>query len=761
MAQKSENETKLAKVEAAEISDAEACEAGDKIACVKGYLNQRYADKHPFFKWFRRLFMVFLILPLLIFLGFWGAMHFVDFNQYKPAIEKEFFDRTGQKLEISGDVKVSVIPFVLSIHELNIKNPEGFAAKDDLAQIQAVEMELSLWDLFIHRHLSIKGLEVERPVINLITNAQGKTNWHYFQKIAGLEMKSIRQDYRNVAYISEANAKLLHVVDVPSVQKTTHRWQLKTLISQNAKINWIDERAKKSYRLRDFDVMAFDVQPDHLINLIAEFDYASGQSPAKFHVKLTQKLKISADLSDWQFSDWQGNVVMRLPRDMKVPLVQMETSGKLLAWNQMTKQLSVRDATLSSLESFIKLNMTGNYGDSPYMKGQLTSKNIQLKKWLRHAGIALPDFVDKNALTKLSLSLDWEQTPEQLMVDNLDMNLDGSQIKGKLFTRVQAGNNVPELHFDLAVKDLNLEAYRAYKDKPSKAVEKKATDVPADKAASTSTEQQSAQSPTKETFLPIGLPVKTLKKLHAEGQLTFKNFQSWGLKFDQGNLTLLADKGRIDIAPLDADMYQGHLSSKLMINVDSKTPSYEWSGKMEQVALKPFLTDGWHYSDLSGDFNTWFDFQTQGVNAYLLRQNMNGHLETRVTSGSVTGFDLNKLLAGEGSKPADKTQFDKLTFEGEIKKGTLDFKKCNLNSERFSSICVGQLNLPKGQIGAKLFTTYQKPPGNLSSLKGIEVPVVLKGPLNQIQWSVDMKRLLNSPANQQKLLNGLQQLFAK
>lgn len=711
---------------------------------------ERYADKHPFFKWFRRAFMFLLILPLFIFLGFWGAMQFIDFNQYKPAIEKEFFDKTGQQLKIDGSIAVSVIPFVLSVKQVKIKNPEGFEGKPDLAEIKAVEMELSLWDLFIHRRMEVKGLEVEHPTINLITNTKGQTNWQFFQKIADIGMASIHQKFRPVAYIQPTSNNGKDVVS----ESQNNNWQLKTLIVQHAQINAVNDKAHRSYRLKGFDLMAFDVMPNRLVNFITEFDYSNGQNPAKFHVKLTQKFKINRDLSEWQFSDWQGSISMRLPRNMKVPMVQMETSGKLLAWNQITKQLSVRDATLSSLESYIKLNLTGNYGNLPYVKGSLASKNIHLKKWLRHAGIAIPNFVDKNALSQLSLSLDWEQTPEQLMIDKLDMKLDGSEIKGKLFSQTQPDGKIPDLHFDLDVNNLNLKTYVAYKPVQSKAKKASISEKP-------SSSKPATTAPVKETFLPVGVPVRTLQELHAEGQVRLQNFQSWGLKFDQAMLTLSAEKGQINLAPLDADLYQGHLSSKLSINVNDKTPVYQWSGKMEQIALKPFLTDGWQYSDLSGELNTWFDFKTEGVNSYLLRQNLNGHIETRATSGSVRGVDLNKLLEGKASGSKDETSYKKLSFEAQIRQGMLKFKKCNLSSERFSSICVGQLNLAQGSIAAKLFTTYQNPPENLSSLKGIEVPVSLKGQLNQVGWSVDMKRLLNSPVNQQKLLNGLQQLLTK
>lgn len=722
-------------------------------------------EKHPFFKWFRRLFLVFLVLPLLVLLGFWGAMQVIDFNRYKPTIEKAFFDRNGQHLNIEGSVGVTAFPFVLSITQASVKNPEGFESDKELARFQAIEVELSLWDLFLHRQLVIKGLEIERPVLNLLTDQDGRNNWQGLQKLASSSVQDFRRLFGNTIRPHDvswpAPQSAVYQADRPLKFQVAERsqklplfgdeWQFKTLILQDAKINWLDESSHQSYRIKDFDVMAFDVMPNQPFNLVTEFDYASGQNPTKIHIKLAQKLKVNASLTDWQLSDWQGNVVMRLPKKLKLPVVRMETSGKLLAWDQQSKQLSLRTARLSSLDSYIQLNLTGNYGTSPYLKGQLSSKDIQLTKWLRHAGIVLPDFVNQQALSKLSVNLNWEKTPKSLMIDQLDMTLDGAQLTGKLLSQLQA-SGAPSLRFDLALNHLDLNKYQAYK--PSTGNQDPGVIEP-------TVNSETHKDVKQETYLPVGVPIKLLRALQAEGQLKLNDVKLWGLKLDRADITALSDKGRIDLAPLDADLYQGHLSSKLRVDVNGKTPQYHWSGKLQKLAIKPFLSDGWHYTKLSGSLNSWFDLHTEGVNSYLLRQNMQGHLETRVSDGAFVGLDVNRLLAGQASGEQDSTRFKQMRFESGIGKGQMTFEKCNLISERFSSICVGRVDLPKASIAAKLFTTYQKPPASLVALKGMEVPIRLKGKLDKIQWSVDTKGLLNSSANQKKLLQGLQQLLAQ
>ena len=162
----------------------------------------------------------------------------------------------------------------------------------------------------------------------------------------------------------------------------------------------------------------------------------------------------------------------------------------------------------------------------------------------------------------------------------------------------------------------------------------------------------------------------------------------------------------------------------------------------------------------TAQYSGGFDLQTRGVNSYLLRQNMNGRITAKVADGAFVGMDLNKLLAGQKTQPQDATQFSQLSLTGNIQKGILKTKDFKVKSRRFSVTGAGgSLELTSTLLDSTLYTVYQNPPKSLRSLKGMKVPVYLKGPLDQLKWSVDMKALLNNPDNQQKLLQGLQQLF--
>ena len=103
-------------------------------------------------KWTKRASLILAIIPILIFLGFAGAVSLIDFNQYKPQIEKEVSKLTNRDFRIEGEVKVSVLPFMFHLSNMTLKNPDGFES-DNLMTMKEAQIELSLKKLFLDSNL--------------------------------------------------------------------------------------------------------------------------------------------------------------------------------------------------------------------------------------------------------------------------------------------------------------------------------------------------------------------------------------------------------------------------------------------------------------------------------------------------------------------------------------------------------------------------------------------------------------------------------
>lgn len=706
---------------------------------------RREKPSHPVVKWSSRIVMVLAIIPIILVLAFIGAVNFMDYNQYKPQIESEFQQRTGYELKINGPIDVSIWPFALEAKQVELKNTSAFTLPN-LAQINSIQVELSLWDFFVNRHLELLGVELEKPHLFLETNAAGQNNWHRLQQqLALTEQPSQQPALRKVAY---------QVVAAP-VAASKLNWHLDSFVLQNAIIEWQNDQTKTHLMMEDFDFMAFDITPNQPFKALTNFKYQSSEIKSRFHFNVTSMLTLNNDLTHWRLSDWTGNVRLVLPKEMQIPEVRIEMLGSLLELNFDQKTFHVEQAHFRSLKGNLETSMSGDYGETPETQGSLKATHINLRKWFRHSGVNYPNFVDKMVLKDVSSQFNWSQTAEGVSVENLVLQLDQSKITGNVWQNQQADN--PQYRFDLAVSELNLDQYKAYADSnmSKNAAQKVEKSVP---VPAKTNQKNSKKAPT-DTYLPVGLPISTLRDLQAEGHLRIAKLKAWQMQLQDFELNLSAKKGQLQLAPLDAKLYQGSLQSKLLIDVTGKTPRYEWSGKMENVQLATFLADGWDYDLLEGRYNGTFNFETLGVNSFLLKQNLQGSFNADVKQGRFNGMDLNKLLAGQKTSAKDSTVFSQLSMSGQVQSGVMTLRHMNVDSKRFSAIGTGKLNLPTAQLNAVLHTTYHQPPRKLKSLKGVEVPVHLKGPLGSVQWSVDMKNLLSNPANQQKLLDSLQQFL--
>jgi len=104
--------------------------------------------------------------------------NFIDANRYKPDIEKFVLEATGRTLSLSGDIQLSLFPWVgVSLSDLRLGNPPAFAEKNFLT-LKSFDARVKLWPLLS------KQVEMDRWVINeprlvLVTNKDGISNWNF------------------------------------------------------------------------------------------------------------------------------------------------------------------------------------------------------------------------------------------------------------------------------------------------------------------------------------------------------------------------------------------------------------------------------------------------------------------------------------------------------------------------------------------------------------------------------------------------------
>jgi AsmA protein len=106
---------------------------------------------------------------------------FVNPNDYRGRIEQAVQHSTGRALQLSGDLKLSVFPWLaLELGKASLGNPPGFDG-EAFATLRHVAFRVRLLPL-LSKRLEMGRIEIDGLDLRLQKNAAGKGNWEGFGK---------------------------------------------------------------------------------------------------------------------------------------------------------------------------------------------------------------------------------------------------------------------------------------------------------------------------------------------------------------------------------------------------------------------------------------------------------------------------------------------------------------------------------------------------------------------------------------------------
>jgi Uncharacterized protein involved in outer membrane biogenesis len=112
----------------------------------------------------------------LIVLGLVLVLIFVDPNDFRDRIEQVVEDKTGRELTLTGDIKLSVFPWVaLELGPASLGDAPGFG-DEPFASIQEARVGVRLMPL-LRGKLEVGEVRLVGARVRLITDEQGRDNW--------------------------------------------------------------------------------------------------------------------------------------------------------------------------------------------------------------------------------------------------------------------------------------------------------------------------------------------------------------------------------------------------------------------------------------------------------------------------------------------------------------------------------------------------------------------------------------------------------
>src|ERR1700753_1572107 len=652
-------------------------------------------------------FFSFLAVGLVALLGVALTIVWltVDPNTFKPRIAAAVKQSTGRELKLSGDIKLSVFPWVsLELGSASLGNPPGFGDEPFLS-IEHASVRVKLLPL-LRKRLEVAKLEVDGLDIRLRKNAHGKATGH-----------------------------LADSPEAPPKADADHTPAMPLESIANIRV----KAGKVSYdgiSVANINFETGSLSGDRHIPVTAAFDL--NRAPSGEQVSLNAKLDLSeGSEGQWQFGNINSSGTMNRPGDGRPAHWELTAPGLTLNLAKQTLALPTFAVPYSSA------HLTGNVRgtkilDDLTLTGSLTLDPLVLREFAPRLGFALPVTRDPKAFTQLSATVNFSYDAKVTALNHLQARLDDTTLQGNF--KLLTGES-DAIQFDLAADQIDLDHYRAPESSAaahdSAAVPKADESAKPLEASGTLTVKTAHVAKVDITDLRVTLTAKD-KVTHLfplEAQLEGGRYS--------GNITWAA-KGAVPVLNVDE-----HVAGVDMARLLATTTEKGRLSGRASINLKASARG----ADVDADLKT-------------LNGNLDANLADGAVEGIDVAYELSlaQALLNKSTQAAvsnsGRTKFDTFKTSMNIANGVAQTQDLTISSQALKVTGQGSANLSTKAVDFKLLASVTTAPARTT-----EIPLKVTGTYASLSVKPDVEAVAKDQIKQklQDVLkkNGLQELFSK
>ncbi|QDL56320.1 AsmA family protein [Rhodoferax aquaticus] len=635
-----------------------------------------------------------------------------DGDKVKAELSRAMLQDKQRTLVIAGKPQLSVWPDVgiaLDGVSLTERNSTAQFMKLDSARVSVALMPL------LSKRVEVRALELNGLQATVVKKKDGTLS------ISDL-LGDTQHDHAYDPAKPDANTPRSPLqVDVASIRMS------------NAQFTWRDEKAGTSTAVSNLSLSTGRVQADtgqktaQVQSLLLSVKGESNKEAFDLALDVP-RLVVAADKSSGEAVKLRAslNGVGR-KADVLLTLSGVEGNAqgfKVGSLNLGLDALSGEATVKGQLSSPVAVNMTAQTVSLPTLTGSLD--------------IAHPAMPMKQLRLPLSGSLS-ANLAQQTANLALNTQVDASKVQSKV--------NVTQfsplaLAFDLGVDQLNIDTYLP--PKPAAA-------GGASGGASGGAASAAASEP---------LDLSALKGPRVGGVLRVGALQVSGLKLSQLNATLKLSGGRLDVAPLSMNLYEGTANGALSVNAAGNAVSLKQT--LAGVRINPLMQDLLHKDLLEGRGNVVLDVQTQGPHVLAMKKALSGSAALSLKDGAVKGINLAQSLrdlksklgqadSTQQAKAGEKTDFSELSASFKIASGVAHNEDLAMKSPFIRLSGAGDIDVGLGQMNylakATVVGSAEGQGGkDVSQLKGLTVPVRVSGPFEQLSYKLEFGSMVSDLA---------------
>jgi len=635
---------------------------------------------------------------------------FFDPNDYRGKIEQIAQEQTGRKLTITGDLKLSVFPWVaLQTGALSLGEAPGFG-DEPFVSIQEARVGARFWPL-LRGEFEVGTLRLVGARIRVITDAQGRNNYDDLGKqgaqstpeapssgptkiptIAGLQIQDAAITLQNLKTNSRQVVREFNL-ESGSLQ-SGKPFDLKT--------NFVfDQDAAMSVKVdvgtavtADFERNVHQLAAPKIDLIISGQGYPKDGVPVQIRAKSLQadvgnKIHTLSGLT--LSTTWKGAGFPEsgVPVSLKADDLNINLATQAL---QLTGLLAeVAGAKLSG--SFTGAEII----DAPKINGPLRLEPVVLREWLPKLGVKLPQARDPAVFAKLSFASKVAITKTSAQLDEVTLQLDDTTAKGMLGIADFAAK---ALRFDLSVDKLDADRYLP---------------PPVEGEAS---QKKTAESSELAPATPI--PVEALRTLNARGQLKVNEAIFSGIQFTKLRLGINARDGKVRLNPSEASMYGGQYRGDIGIDATGPAARVSLDEHISGIDFAPLFKDFFKTNRVSGKGTANLKLSGVGKTTDDIVNTLDGTIDFSVLNGALEGTDLwweirraramIKQQPVPTAPPTPRTPFSSLKGTAMANNGVLSNNDLDVAMQYLKVSGQGNIDLPKSTLDYRLLTTVLKFP---------------------------------------------------
>ena len=353
-----------------------------------------------------------------------GVWLLVNPNQFKDRIAAAVKESTGRELQLSGDIKLSVFPWIaLELGPASLGNPPGFSQEPFLSLAHA-SVRVKLLPL-LRKRLEVARLDIDGLNVRLRKNAEGRGNWQEGDR------PPVKADADHGAARSGLPLARLHV-----------------------------QHGRVSYEGMTFENITLETgaaAAAQVVPVRATFDANRG-IPGE-QLSMTAQFDLSEDAQALQWRLAAVNFSGTLTRARADRPTHWDLSAPILQVNLGQQTLTVPAFAMSYAGAHVNGQVSATrILDDLSLTGSAILPPLVLREFAPRLGIALPTTRDAKALSALSASADFAYGADVVSLSNVHLRLDDTALQGHI--QFHTGGK-GAIEFDLTADQIDLDRYRA------------------------------------------------------------------------------------------------------------------------------------------------------------------------------------------------------------------------------------------------------------------------------------------------------------